>query len=212
MIKAITLENAHLSGGVLPSLFRLRKKMFVDLQGWEIPTFNGMEYDAYDNPATTYLVYTDENDKALGMVRLYPTDRQYMLSDVWPEIVEYIDLPKSINIWEGSRFVIDNDLSRELRTKIKHELVCAFLEFGISKDIEEYIGVMPPKIWESVFINSGWPIQKLGETISLPDGSEIYAGQFKVSKEQLLNVRKKTGIYYDVLIEDQDQNLEKMVA
>ena len=38
MITVLTLANAHLNGPALPSMYRLRRRMFVDRQGWDIPT------------------------------------------------------------------------------------------------------------------------------------------------------------------------------
>ncbi len=38
MITALTLANAHLYGPALPSMYCLHRRMFVDRQGWDIPT------------------------------------------------------------------------------------------------------------------------------------------------------------------------------
>jgi acyl homoserine lactone synthase len=199
MIRVISLENAHKFGQVLPSLFRLRQRMFIDLQGWEIPSYNGMEYDTYDNPATIYLVHQEEDGEVTGMVRTYPTDRPYMLEEHWPHIVQRCALPKSPNVREGSRFVIDNRISLEKKKRIKSELVLAFLELGLATNVEKYIGVMPPKIWDSVFTKSGWPVRAVGDVYTLPDGSEIYAAEYDVTPAHLKNVRQATGINYSVL-------------
>ena len=212
MIHALSTSNAHFYGEALPSLHRLRKRMFVDIQKWNIPTFKDMEYDAYDNPATTYLVYLNENNHALGMVRVYPTDRPYMIKDVWPETIQKTTLPSSIKIYEGSRFVIDDRLNKDLKRTIKYELVCALLEFGLENEISEYIGVMPHKFWESVFINSGWHIKKLGPTIVADDGSAIYAAQFDVSNFHLYQVKRTTNISYQVLGNYNDDVEKKKAA
>lgn len=199
MIHAICIENAHLYGEALPSIHKLRKKRFVDEQKWEIPTFKDMEYDAYDNPATTYFAYLNNDNKALGIVRIYPTDRPYMIKDVWPELIRDVPMPNSKNIYEGSRFVIDGSLDKNAKKHIKHELVCAMLEYGLTNEIKEYVGVMPDNFWQSVFVKSGWKVKRLGPTIVAEDGSEIYAAQFRVNQFNLLNVRNQTNINTPVL-------------
>lgn len=213
MIQAISVENAHFYDGAYASLFKLRKKMFVDLQKWDIPTFKDMEYDAYDNPATTYLVHLNDHNQVNGMVRIYPTDRPYMIQDVWPGIVETMTLPRSGNVYEGSRFVIDSNVDKETKSRIKRELVCSMLEFGLNNNIDYYIGVMPDNFWKSVFIGSGWNVHKLGRTITADDGSEIYAARFNVSEIHLRQVRRISNIPTPVLHAPQINNLtSKRVA
>ncbi|MCD8563304.1 MAG: hypothetical protein LRY54_04580 [Alphaproteobacteria bacterium] len=180
-------------------MHRLRKRIFVDAQNWDIPTFKDMEYDAYDNPAATYLVHLNTQGEVDGMVRVYPTDRPYMIKDVWPEVVEKIPMPSSEKIYEGSRFVIDSDVSKDEKKIIKEQLVCAMMEYGLENGIEYYVGVMPDNFWKSVFIRSGWTIEKLGKTIVADDGSEIYAAKFEVSNFHYYQIRRITGISTKVL-------------
>lgn len=199
MIYALSIENAHHYGHALPSMHRLRKKIFVDAQSWDIPTFKDMEYDAYDNPATTYIVHLNTNGDVDGMVRAYPTDRPYMIKDVWPEVIEKIPMPSSDKVYEGSRFVIDSDVPKDQKKAIKQALVCGLMEYGLDQKIEYFVGVMPDNFWKSVFIGSGWPVEKLGKIIVADDGSAIYAGKFNVSNFDYYQIRRTTGISERVL-------------
>ncbi len=201
MISVVTLKNAHLFGPALPTMFGLRHKMFVERQGWTVPSFQNMEYDTYDNPAATYLIYQSPSGQALGLSRIAPTDRPYMLKDVWPHLVQTMDLPHSIDIWEASRFVIDKNLPVSLRTTIKHELVLSFLEYGLKYNIKGYVGVMSPGIWNAVFLKTGWKIEPIGPLETLQDGSRIYPGLMPVSQSHLNAVRNKTGLADSVLQE-----------
>ena len=209
MITALTQENAHLHGPALASMYRLRQREFIDRQGWDIPTWRGMEYDAYDNPASTYLIYQDDTGTVQGVSRLYPTDRPYMLSDIWPELVQTIKLPSSISVWEGSRFVIDKNLTKEQRTKIKHEIVCAYLEFSLARNIKKIIGVMPPAIWRAVFQSSGWKPTPIGPTITTDEKVKVFAAELPVSDTMLKNVRRTTGLLLPVLKEDTHEQLQQ---
>jgi acyl homoserine lactone synthase len=59
-----------------------------------------MEYDQYDTPAATYLVWLDGSGVARGCVRVTPTDRPYMIRDNWPEMCETRPLPDSLSEWK----------------------------------------------------------------------------------------------------------------
>ena len=82
---------------------------------------------------------------------------------------------------------------------MKNELVLAFLEFGLLNDIREMVGIMPPKLWNSVFVNAGWDIDILGPEKDLGKDGIIVAGSMPISLPVLENVRKKTGIAQSVL-------------
>jgi N-acyl-L-homoserine lactone synthetase len=94
---------------------------------------------------------------------------------------------------------VDRTLPEEMRRQVKHELVCAFLEFGLRNDIQQMIGVMPPKLWQSVFINAGWDIEFVGKEKTL-ERDVIIAGLMPISLAVLEKVRKTTGIKHPVLL------------
>ena len=75
-------------GKALIDQFYLRYDLLVDGQYWDLSRFQGMEYDQYDTPAATYLVYVDKTGIVRGSVRAVPTDRPYMIKDIWPELIE----------------------------------------------------------------------------------------------------------------------------
>jgi len=192
MIDCVDCETSHFFGDAIASQHRLRYRVFIERQGWGIPTYNGMEYDTYDTPATTYLIWRDEHGGARGISRLNPTDRPYMLCDHWPDLVTAIPLPSSLDIWEGTRFGVDRDIDAPLRKKIVGELVCAYLEFCLERNIKRIIGVMPTLIWRAIFVRSGWPVEFIGEPRKM-DGDKVVAGVMDVTKDALMRVREKTG-------------------
>lgn len=202
MIYCINHKTIKHFGHEFVSQFYLRYRLLVDGQYWDLSRFQGMEYDQYDTPATTYLVWSNNDAEVLGSVRIVPTDRPYMIKDIWPELIENKDLPHSLSIWEATRFCIDKTVSPELKQRIKHELVLAFLEFGLKNDIKQMIGVMPPKLWQSVFVKSGWPISFLGQEKDLGKDGVIIAGLMPITLSILENVRKQTGINHAVLLDE----------
>lgn len=199
MIAAVSIENAHLFGDILPSILRLRHHGFKERQNYDVPSYNGMEFDDYDTPATTYLAWRDENNVVRGCARLVPTSMPYMIENLWPEIVGDNPLPKTPEVWEASRMCIDKAMPVAVRRRIHAEIVCALQEFGIENDIDWMIGVMTLPIWRSVFVNVGWPIEFLGPPIELNDRESILGGKMKISRSILQAVRQKFSIENTVI-------------
>ena len=112
-------------------MFELRFRAVIERQDWDMPTWQRMEYDEFDNPATTYFVWRDEDDVVRGCSRLYPTDRPYMLKKVFSFLVTDGQLPESdMSIWEGSRICVEKDLPAPLRKRIIYELSVAYMEYA----------------------------------------------------------------------------------
>jgi acyl homoserine lactone synthase len=195
MVYAVNIRNDHQLGGLIYRQYELRHQSFIERQSYDVPTFDGMEYDKYDTPATNYLIWVDGNGQVRGVSRKAPTDRAYMIKDIWPAIVTKMPLPCSEDVWESSRFAVDKTLDATTRRQIIGDLVCAGLEFGLNNGIKGYVGVMPPGIWRSVFERCGWPIEKIGPVITLDTGEKIVAGWMEVREEYLQQVRETMRIH-----------------
>lgn len=213
MIICTTIPTAHVFGDVIAPSHRLRYRSFVSRQSYDVPVEEGMEYDQFDTLAAVYLMWRDEHGDVKGVSRLSPTDRPYMLEQLWPDMVEKIALPHSRTIYEGTRFCVDNTITdAALRSRIKHEIVLAYLEFSLAKGIEHIIGVMPPGIWAAVFARSGWQHETLGSIKTLEDGEKIVAARLPVSEAVLDNVRRRTGIREPVLVLPEQLKRQKEAA
>ncbi|NBU58292.1 MAG: autoinducer synthase [Betaproteobacteria bacterium] len=200
MIECVTLETNHLfDGNPIAAQHRLRYRSVIARQNWDVPTIRELEYDDYDNPATTYLVARNGAGEAEGVCRLYPTDRPYMLQRVFSHLVTDIELPQSPAVWEASRFCVDDRLPAEARRRIIQEIVVAYLEYGLDTGITRYIGIMYPAYWRNIFTRSGWDIDWIGPERTLGTGHAIRAGWVAVTPEILLKVRRTTGLHDRVL-------------
>jgi acyl homoserine lactone synthase len=122
-----------------------------------------------------------------------------MIEDLWPECVQNICLPKDNNIWEATRFCIDNTLPVEMRKHVHGELLCAFQEFGLFNNINWMIGVMPSLIWRSVFIRAGWPIEFLGPEMKPEPKDRFICGKMNISERILHDLRRNFSIHEPVL-------------
>lgn len=200
MIDFVNLSNMqNFTGNPIVEQHRLRFETITKRQGWDVPNYKGLEFDQYDNPAAKYLVYRDKNGVAQGSSRFYPTTLPYMLETTFSNYVTEIEMPKSDAVWEGSRFCINNALPAAERKKIMNHIVVGYLEAGLQEGIEAIVGIMYPAYWRGIFIQAGWPIEFIGETLLLEDGYKARAAWLPISEDILLKVREKTAISEPVL-------------
>jgi len=194
MIVGYSLATAYQYKDILRSTHALRYRAFIQRMGWPVPRWNGMEYDQYDNVTTVYLAWRDDHEVVRGTCRLAPTDRPYMIKDVWPHIVTKIPLPQSPFIFEASRLCVDHHLPADQRRRILSELVCAYQQIGLINNLDYMVGVMPPNIWRHVFGRSGWDIEFIGPETVLETGEVIVAGKMNLSPAILNKILEATGL------------------
>ena len=189
---AVTWETIHHHGEAWISHHRLRYKMFVERQKWNVPSYRQIEYDEFDTPAATYILTVDDQNRALGTTRLIPTTRPYMVKSLWPNLAE-IDLPQSDSIWEASRFGCDRDIDSSARRDVVARLILGCQEFGVAHGISRYLGVMPTWVFKYVISGNGCPVTYIGPTLQ-QYGHEIVAAYIDVSLSTLEAVRRHTGL------------------
>ena len=191
MIHAITWANAHLHQGALYDSHCLRHRIFVDRTGYDVPTFEGAEYDQFDTPATVYLVHRNNRGGVDGIARLVPTSRPYMIQELWQHLVDGA-LPNDPKVWEGSRFGVDRTLPPSERRTVSRKLVAACQEFGLSRGVESMIVVMPPFILRTVIETAGCALTTLGPVSSLGN-IPVQAAKVDISQGQLDAIRAVSG-------------------
>jgi len=187
-VVCISWETAHLHGEAWISHHRLRHRVFVDRLGWQVPSYRGLEYDQFDTPAATYVVWLDGERLARGAARLIPTTQPYMVKALWPELIDG-DLPQTDQIWEATRFVCDRNFNSETRRRIVAELICGCQEFGIARGISRYLGVMPVGIFRHVIAAAGCPVTLLGPPKRMGN-HDIVAAYIDVSPKTLAVVQQ----------------------
>jgi acyl homoserine lactone synthase len=107
----------HRHGSAFHEYLRLRKNLFVDGLGWDIPHNDDVEMDQYDNPCAHYSLVL-RRGRALGGARIMPTTsvwgtHTYMLRDALRGALHEIPssaIPGEIatgDVWECSRLVVD---------------------------------------------------------------------------------------------------------
>lgn len=94
----------ELSSSLFKKVLNYRHKLFVTTLGWQLKTQSDMELDQFDRFDTVYVVAQDENGQVNGCARLLPTNRPYLLGEVFPQLLNGLPPPNTTDVWELSRF------------------------------------------------------------------------------------------------------------
>lgn len=203
MIECVSVATAHLFGDAMASQFRLRYRIFVEHRQCGVLSWEGMEFDQFDTPATTYFIWRDQKGEAKGVARIAPTELPYMLQAVWPEMVTKEPLPRNSCVWEGSRIGIERSLSPTMRRQVLGEIFCAYLEFGLRRNIDRFLILMPVSFLKRTVTRVGWPPDFIGPARKM-NGVFHVAASMKVRMKFLRNVRENMKIDGPVLITGED--------
>lgn len=101
-----------LSAGLMREMAQYRYRVFVEMLEWDLRTQAGMELDEFDRKDTVYVAAHKEGTGLQGIARLLPTDKPYLLGDVFPQLLGGHAAPRSACVWELSRFAAIDPESR----------------------------------------------------------------------------------------------------
>lgn len=104
MFSTVTGEARDLQPDLEHALAAYRYRVFVQELGWPLPVNDGLERDEFDRPDTLYVIARHASGELCGCARLLPTDKPYLLSEIFPELMGDCPLPRATVIWELSRF------------------------------------------------------------------------------------------------------------
>ena len=144
MIDCVNIATSHrFPGNLVAAQHRLRYREVIAKEDWSnIYVADEMEFDRYDNVATEYFIARDREGQVVGVCRSYPTTIPYMLSDAFG-FLSARTLPVSHKIHEASRLVLDRSLlSKDARRPVVDELIVAYMERGLQRNIDAYVGFM----------------------------------------------------------------------
>lgn len=111
-------STLHQHGRAYYDFLGLRKRIFVDTLGWDIPHDDHVEMDQYDTPVAQYSVVL-RNGEVIGGARTMPTSAKwgphgYMLGDAFDGKLGGIpadvvpEAPRSPEVWECTRLVVSD--------------------------------------------------------------------------------------------------------
>jgi len=196
MIHIIDNPLAPENRPLLQSMFADRKRLFVDLFGWDVPVVDGQyEIDQFDNGDTIYLIVADEDGEHAASIRLFPSIRPHMLGTLFPHLCPF-GVPVDEATWESTRLCLPQRHGAERRRELRNMLFSAMVDVALERGIERYTGVIPDSFRKEV-LSLGWQAEPLGPAVRISGGP---IGAF------LIHVRPDTpqrlawtGVYSPVL-------------
>lgn len=154
------------------NLFRYRHDVFVDQLGWDLDIENKHlqhkhEVDQYDVEDTVYVYSTNENEKVTGCARLLPTTYPYLLEEIFPELLDGVNAPKSTDVWELSRFASmdigneEGEKDNQATSKYSLDLLNNTIDVAREQGAKHLISVSPVAI-ERMMKKEGVCVKRLG--------------------------------------------------
>lgn len=147
-------SNIHQHGPIWFEHLKVRKRAFVDEQGWDVPHTDEVEWDQYDTPLTKYVI-THEAGRVLAASRVLPCSYagpsfSYMIRDATlgrlPSIPPGIlpDACTSATSFEATRFTVDPDLPRRTRVDALRKNAIDLMTHCERAGANRVFALMPP--------------------------------------------------------------------
>lgn len=152
MIFHVEMHERETHAEPVAQYFRLRKKVFRDRLGWDVPISGDQERDPLDDLPCTYALSLNSDGAVNAGIRLIPTTQTTLLDlafdGLLPDAVNF----RSPTIWELSRYCVDHDLAKErlpaglgLATL---RLTLANFDYARRNGITHFIAVTEERVFE----------------------------------------------------------------
>lgn len=186
----ITIRNVTEYGDLLVDFMEARKRVFIDHLRWNVPQFDGMEFDQYDTPQARWIA-VHERGRVLGGVRLTPTTAQvgiysYMLRDAQngllsdiPRDILFFDAPVDPSVWEASRLFITEEVPAERRHDVQAALMSQMSSAAREVGATHVIGIVPA-VFSRWLRRLGLDAVPVGRRFEI-DGTRSQAALFNVT-------------------------------
>ena len=186
-------HNRARYGDLLEENYKLRHRIFVELQGWEgIRRPDGRDVDAFDGPDATHILVTDDGE-LVGGSRFNCHDGPTLLQTVFPGLVtEPFPAPPALGA-DWTRFYVRPD-RREGRRRAPESaaLFCTMMEYALLQGYS-FITFVSTIYMVELGVSMGLRIVPLGAPANV-DGKPTLAAWIEVSETALANLRRATGI------------------
>ncbi len=201
MIRVIHGNQRHLYPREIDQMHRLRKKVFHQRMGWQVPIISDWEVDGFDSMDPVYLLAMDDRGDVVGTMRLLPTTGYNMLNDIFPELLPDGVPVYSPRIWEVSRLAVDMDAGTAQGDRALSiataELAIASNEIAMASGVSHFVAVIDA-FMHRTFKRAGCgaePIsqpRRIGKTL-------CYAVAFEMGETLDANFRRAGGITWPVM-------------
>jgi len=191
-----------LDARVFREMFEERKRVFVDLLGWDIPVLAGRyEIDQFDNDEAVYIVVTNAQGHHRGSARLLKTDRPHILGSVFPHLCDG-NVPVGAEVREITRFCLARAMGAAERRTVRNRLVSGLVEHALAAGITTFSGVAEES-WFKQILAFGWDCEPLGDGIS---GGRRSLAAMRISiTSETPDLLRRSGIYLSTTLVDLDR-------
>lgn len=201
MLHLIDSNNRHLPENeqLLETSYRVRYDLYVKGRGWKaLDRPDGREIDQFDNDDATYLIWAD-GDEVVGGARFVPTDKPHLMSEIFPHIVTFAEIPRNPKIWEITRlFTSRGGASSVNRRNVTGEVFCAMFEMGLTYGLEA-ITVVSDAFFLPRLLEAGIEVNPLGLPTPYDEGTCV-ACMLPVNLNQLSAARggKRGSVLFQI--------------
>lgn len=162
----------------LADMFAARKRVFIDLLGWELPVRNErFEVDQFDDAKAAYVLLGRSGLPHRGSARLLRTEEPHILGDLFPSLCAG-PIPRGPHVREITRFCIDPGLLRSEQREARNELVSALVRHAADTGITTYTAVAG-LAWSRQISRFGWECRALGEPCKI-NGDALVGLEIKI--------------------------------
>lgn len=158
MLRLIDRRNISRFPDLVRSMRRDRKRLFIDVFGWDLAHENGEERDDFDDENAEYLVHSDEANGHIASLRFLRTDRPHLLDTVFPELCE-TPIPRGPDIREITRLCLP--LRKRDRIEARNILARGIIDYAAIAGVTSYTAVCH-MAFLSELLSAGWRCTPLG--------------------------------------------------
>jgi acyl homoserine lactone synthase len=166
VIVHVEMHDRETHAQALDDYFRLRKKVFHDTLGWDVPVIGELERDPLDDLPCTYALSLGPTGRVNAGIRLIPTTQTTLLDLAFDGLVPDAIQFRSPTIWELSRYCVNHEMATDrlpaglaLATL---ELTLANFDYARRNGITHFITVTEERIFEltNLFDLGGEPLAR----------------------------------------------------
>lgn len=202
MVAVITKSNRSSYAANIRAMHRDRARIFVEAWRWPLAvTPEGLEVDQYDTDDAIYLVDFDAECAHLASMRLLPTTRPHLMTDLFPGLCAEGPVVGD-DVWEISRLCTSPELPADRQRPMRNRLARAMLEFGFLFGIRRFVGVTNLQ-YLARMLAFGWECAPLGPPQEM-DGVPVGAFVVDNSPASIAAFRARTGTRFPALQLDRD--------
>lgn len=139
MVAIVTAKNFDLYETAMEEMYRLRYFVAIEELGWQLPDSEGSrDKDAYDRDDTIYFLDFDDAGELIGTARLNPTTKPHLMTDIFPTLCSFTDIPVAPDIYEFSRFLVKKTgVNRRVNIRSQARLCLAVVEYCLAANIKQ---------------------------------------------------------------------------